>query len=258
MDHTVESFDSPLLADVAFENDGTLKKTGKQNVKFRYAKRLGFRARPKRDSEGNPMKDADGNPIFLIDPKTGIPFKDAHEEVVEMIRVETRGDTTIKDEIANDLSKRQFAREYKAFRQGKFAEGNPIEEFDFLQPSTILELRMNGIQVIQQVAEMTDLECDMIRDQSGYEIRDIAAQWVRISSPQGQSGKADRLEVEVEKLKRQLADAMAAGSKRGRSRSVEAAESVEESPVEVAEPTLELTPEQSAKGPQGRRKRLVS
>ena len=236
---SIDTFGSPLLSDVAFNDDGSLKQSGKQNIKFYTKKRLSFRAR----------KDEDGN--LLIDPKTGIPAKEAFEEMVEMCRVETKGDTNIIDDIADELRKRQFYRQYKFFREGKVPDGNPIEDFDFLQGSTLMELHMLGIHVIQQVATMSDLECDRLKDQSGYEIRDIAAQWVRINSPQGQAGKASKLELEVAKLKRELEDMRAAGGAGRRSRLVEP----EAEPVVEDEPiaTLELSPEELAKGPKRRR-----
>lgn len=213
----IETFGNALLKDVEFNQDGTLKQSGKQNVKFYNKRRLNFRARPKLDDSGKQMKDEKGKPLFEIDPKTGVPYKDAFEEVVEMVRIETRGDTNIVDDIADDFRKRQYYRQYKYFREGKIPDGNPIEDFDFLQPPTITELHMLGVHTIQQVAEMSDLECEQIKDQSGYEIRDIAAQWVKISSPQGQSAKASKLELEVARLRRELEDVKMSG-RRGASR----------------------------------------
>lgn len=190
---SIETFGSPLLADVQFNADGSLKTTGKQNVRFYKKKRLNFRG--KTDENGKPV----------IDPKTGIPFKGAFEEEVEMVRVETKGDTNIKDDIADEFSKRQFYRQYKFFREGKIPDGNPIEDFpDIFQPNTITELHMHGIHVIQQAALMDDVTCERIKDQSGFELRDVAAQWVKINSPQGQNLKVSRLESEVQELKRKL------------------------------------------------------
>ncbi len=181
-----------------------------------------------------------------MDPKTGLPAKEAFEEMVEMVRVETRGDTNIVDDIADDLKKKQFYRHYKHFRDGKIPDGNPIEDFEFLQPSTITELHMLGIHVLQQVALMSDLECEQLKDQSGYEIRDISAQWVKINSPQGQHGKATRLELELAQVKRQLAEL--SSSRNVARRQVQ----VEEAAPDAPEATIELTPEQLAKGPKGR------
>ena len=239
----VESFGSPLLQDVAFNDDGTLKQSGKQNIKFYNKKRLSFRAR----------KDESG--ALIMDPKTGLPAKEAYEETVEMVRVETKGDTNIIDDIADELRKRQFYRQYKFFREGKIPDGNPIEDYDFLQGATITELHMLGIHVIQQVAEMSDMDCERLKDQSGYEIRDIAAQWVRINSPQGQNAKMGRLEQEVAKLRREVEDAKSTRGPRNMPQpamAVEAPVAVPDEPIA----TLELTPEQLAKGPRGR-KRLV-
>lgn len=248
----METFDSPLLADVQFNQDGSLKQSGKQNVKFYPKKRLSFRAKPKLNEDGTQARDKDGKLLFEIDPKTGIPFKEAFEEVVEMVRVETKGDTNIKDDVADNFIKRQFYRQYKFFREGKLPDGNPIEDFDFLQPSTIMELHMLGIHVLQQVAEMSDLVCEQLKDQPGFEIRDIAAQWIRINSPQGQALKATQLEAENAKLKRELAD-LKGGARYEHARAVP----IEEPAVDTAPTvTMELTPEQLKAGP-GKRKRMV-
>ena len=234
----IETFGSPLLADVAFNDDGSLKQSGKQNVKFYNKKRLSFRAR----------KDENGD--LVMDKKTGLPAKDAFEEIVEMVRVETKGDTNIIDDIADDLRKKQFYRQYKFFRDGKVPDGNPIEDFEFLQPNTTMELHMLGIHVLQQVAVMSDLECEQLKDQSGFEIRDIAAQWVKINSPQGQAGKASKLELEVASLKRQIQDIKAAGNAGGRQVIVQ--EPVPDEPID----TMELSLDDAVKRGPGRPRKV--
>jgi hypothetical protein len=249
----MQTFDSPLLADVQFNQDGSLKQSGKQNVKFYNKKVLAFKAKPLLDENGVQAKDEKGKPLFEIDPKTGIPAKIAYEKVVEMVRVETKGDTNIKDDIADDLAKAQFYRQYKHFREGKIPDGNPIEDFDFLQGQTVTELHLMGVHVIQQVAQMSDLECERLRDQSGYEVRDIAAQWVRINSPQGQAGKASRLEVELEQTKRKLAELEAAVS-RGTSLTKHGVDAV----APVVEPAINIVEvDREAVKSGAKRKRLV-
>jgi hypothetical protein len=232
---SIDTFGSPILADVGFNADGSLKQSGKQNVKFYNKKRLNFKA--KRDEHGN----------LIIDPKTGIPAKEAYEETVEMVRIETKGDTNIIDDIADDLRKQQFYRQYKFFREGKIPDGHPIEDFDFIQAPTITELRLLGIHVLEQVAMMSDLDCERLKDQSGYELRDIATQWVKMNTPQGQMTKAKILEQEVQALKRQIQTLQ-------ERKEVYRSEVVQSEPVveEVLE-TVELTPEQANK----RKKRLV-
>lgn len=258
----IDTFESPLLADVQINSDGTLKQSGKQNVRFYNKKRLAFRARPLwvkqddgsylLDAKGNRIqaKDERGKPLFEIDPKTGIPFKDAYEEIVEMVRVETKGDTNIKEDVADAFIKRQFHRQYKYFRDGKIPDGHSIEEFEFLQPGTILELHMFGIHTLEQVAEMEEVICEQIKDQSGYEIRDIARQWLRINSPDGLANKADRMELENARLKREV-EALKAQQRGGRPRLVDQAPDPafeEVSQVSSVE-TMELSPEQLKRGP---------
>lgn len=228
----MDTFDSPVLQDVAFNTDGSLKTTGKQNVKFYPKRRLSFRA----------VRDENGD--LIIDKKTGLPKKEAFEEVVDFVRIETKGDTNIYDDTPTEGHKRQFYRQYKFYKEGRIPDGNPIEDFEFLQPSTVMELHMIGIHVIQQVAEMSEIECSQIKEQSGFEIRDIAAQWININSPSGQASKASRLEMENAKLKKQLEEALSARTKRPLIPAIR-----EEAPVvEEALNTIELTPEQLTNG----------
>lgn len=264
---SIDTFDSPLLADVQINSDGTLKQSGKQNVRFYNKKRLSFKARPLwvrnddgsvvLDAKGKPLqaRDEKGKPLFDIDPKTGIPYKDAFEEIVEMVRVETKGDTNIKDDIADNFAKRQFHRQYKFFRSGKIPDGHSIEDFEFLQPGTIIELHMFGIHTLEQVAEMDEVQCEQLKDQSGFEIRDIAQQWLKINSPDGLSNKSERLEFEVARLKRQLAAAT-----KGRVFEDEVLdEIVKPAEVEVEEPsvpTMEITKEQLAARRVGRPRKV--
>lgn len=218
----LDTFDSPLLADVQINSDGTLKPSGKQNIRFYTKKFLKFKAKPKLDESGVQMKDEKGKPLFEIDPKTGLPFKIAYEENVEMVRVETKGDTNIKDDVADEFIKRQYFRQYKFFKEGRFPDGHPIEDFDFIQAPTILELHLLGIHTIEQIAAASDLVCGQLKDQSGYEIRDIAAQWIQINSPQGQNTKALALERELLQAKREI-EALKARSPRDIPRIVEQA-----------------------------------
>ena len=246
----LDTFDSPLLADVQINSDGTLKPSGKQNIRFYTKKFLKFRAKPKLDESGVQMKDEKGKPLFEIDPKTGLPFKIAYEENVEMVRVETKGDTNIKDDVADEFIKRQYFRQYKFFKEGRFPDGHPIEDFDFIQAPTILELHLLGIHTIEQIAAASDLVCGQLKDQSGYEIRDIAAQWIQINSPQGQNVKAAALERELLQAKREI-EALKARSPRDIPRIVE------QRPADVAQVSEDKFMEIPVKRKGGRPKKNV-
>lgn len=252
----IETFESDLLNDVKFNDDGSLKQSGKQNVRFYNKKVMAYKAKPKVDANGEPILDKDGNPLFDIDKRTGLPFKIAYDKMVEMVRIETRGDTNIIDDIATPLRIDQFWPQYKFFREGKIPEGTSIDQAEWLYPQTLQELRLMGLHVIEQLALMTDIECERLRDQSGYEIRDLASQWVRINSKDGQAGKADRLALEVERLKRELADSQAKGTAKARLEMIrDAAIEEKETPDEPIR-TVEMSIEDMKKGPKGR-KRLV-
>jgi hypothetical protein len=251
----IETFESPLLADVQINSDGTLKQSGKQNVKFYNKKRLSFRARPlwvrnddgeiAKHPNGKPVRAMDerGKPAFEIDPKTGIPFKDAFEEEVLHVRVETKGDTNIKDDVANAMDKMQHHRQYRFFMSGKIPDGHSIDDFEFIQPQTLAELHTYGVHTLEQVAEMDEVACEQIKDQSGFELRDIAAQWLKMNSPTGQSEKAARMEKELARVKRELENLKANGL-RVRSVDVQPAIEQEASEPESVVETMELTPEQ--------------
>lgn len=263
----IDTFESPLLADVQINSDGTLKQSGKQNVKFYPKKRLSFKARPLwvRQDDGEIAKhpngkqvramDDKGKPAFEIDPKTGIPFKDAFEEIVTMIRVETKGDTNIKDDIANAMDRMQHNRQYRFFMSGKIPDGHSIEDFEFLQPQTIMELHMYGIHTLEQVAEMDEVSCEQIKDQSGFEIRDIAKQWLKMNDPSGLANKADRLELELARVKRENQELKTQGRNRRRLVDSEVIPEPEEVQEEVV-PTVEITPEEFAAKRAGRPRKV--
>lgn len=253
----METFGNPILEDIQFNDDGSLKKSGKQNIKFYYKKFLDFKARPLLDDDGNQVYEINEKtkkkvPVFDIDPKTGLPFKDAFENSRIMIRIETKGDTNIKDDFANDLDKRIHYRQYKFFMEGKAPTGHGIEDFEFIQPQVIVELHMLGVHVLEEVACMSDLECEQITGQSGYELRDIAKQWVTINSPQGINQAKAKLEKENAELRAKLE--LATGIKGERLLPIE-----EPSMGGVSdEPKImEMTHEEAKKGLKGR-KRLVS
>ena len=152
-----------------------------------------------------------------------------------------KGDTNIKEDIADNFSKRQFHRQYKFFREGKIPDGHSIEDFDFLQPGTITELHMFGIHTLEQVADMDEVACEQLKDQPGFEIRDIARQWLKINSPDGLAGKTDRMQIENERLKRELADLKAKNRGQRLVETMQApVEEIESEPVA----TMEISPEQ--------------
>lgn len=206
----METFGSPILEDVQLDDNGFLKSNGKQKVTWHNETIVDFKAKQAVDDQGNLVFETNARgkrvPVFDIDPRTGLPKKELYDRVVEMVRVETKGDPTIKDDIANEIDRQQHYRSYKYFREGKIPVGNPIESFEYIQPTVYTELHLLGVHTIQQAALMNDLECERLQTQSGYEIRDFAEQWVRINTPQGQAGKAARLEGEVARLRRIIED----------------------------------------------------
>lgn len=255
----METYGNPILEDVQLDDNGKLKNTGKQNIKFYWKKFLDFKARPLLDEDGNQVYEINERtkkrvPLFDIDPQTGAPFKDAFENKRLMLRIETKGDTNIKDDFANKLDQHLHKRQYMFFMQGKVPTGHPIEDFEFIQPAVLMELKLLGIHVLEEVACMEDLECEQVTGQSGYELRDIAKQWVTINSPQGINQANTKLEKENAELRAQLELA-----KMGRVKGIKPVSLEQEVEATVEEPVkvLEMTHEEAKKGLKGR-KRLVS
>lgn len=252
-----ETFDSPILADAQLNQDGSLKSSGKQQVRFYHKKELRYRAIPLKDPNGEPIMEfvnGRNRVVFDMDPKTGLPKKEAYTDIVEMVRVETKGDTNIKDDRANDLDRRLHWRQYKYFKEGKIPTGTPIEELEYLQPTTITELRLLGIGVIEQIAEMSDLECEQVHSQPGYELRDVADQWVKANSASGL--RATKIEVDLKMAQdkiRELEAKLDKGDRRAALKSFQA-ESVDSPDSSASVQTMEVSPEEMKKG----RKRLVS
>lgn len=247
----METFGSPLLESVQFNPDGSLKKSGKQQAKFYHKRVLDFRAIPLKDENGEPKRDEKGKILFDIDPKTGLPRKEAYEKTVEMIRVETKGDTNVKDDVADDVAKRQFSREYLYFKQGKMPDGHPIEDFSFIQPQTVMELKFFGIHVMEQVAEMEDLQCQQLTSQPGFELRDIAKQWVDINSPQSVANRASKAEIELERANARIKELERGAGKTAR-KVLPVEPQIAETP---AVQTMEISAEDLKNG---KRKRMVS
>lgn len=250
----METYGNPILEDLAFNDDGSLKKTGKQNIKFYKKKFLDFKARQLRDDAGELVFEIGPRgkkiPVYDIDPRTGVPFKDAFENERLMIRIETKGDTNIKDDFANELDKRVHFRHYKFFIEGKMPSGHLIEDYEFIQPGVVTELHMLGVHDLESVAAMSDIECEQLKDQSGWELRDIAKQWLIINSPKGVNEKTLRLEKEIAELRAQLESARFSANELRPIIEDEGGEATH-APIKV----MEVTHEEAKKGPG--RKRMV-
>lgn len=245
----METFGNSLLEEVSFNPDGSLKQSGKQQAKFYSRTVLDFKAKPLLDASGNVQYDDNGKIKYDIDPKTGIPKKEAFEKTVDMVRVETKGDTNIKDDIADEVAKRQFYRQYKLYKSGKVPDGHPLEDFGFLQPGTVMELHLLGVHVLEQLAEMGDLECSQVTCQAGFEIRDIAQQWIKLNNPQVRNSRLASAEKELKKATDEIKELK---SKLGGKFQVDPPVG-DPAPEPDAEPesspvvTLEVTPEQLQK-----------
>lgn len=199
----IESFGSPTLEGVQFEDDGNggvqLKKAGKQAVKFYVKRQMQFRA--KTDGKGNTLLDKKTG-LPPINPKTGLPFQETFENRTLMVIVNTPGDKSLVDSVATEYHKREYFRQYKFFKDGKgIPDGHSIDDCDFIPPQTLTDLHYYGVHILEQLAECSDLVCEQVP--AAWDLRDYAKEWLRIHSPDGQSGMLTQMRARVEELERE-------------------------------------------------------
>lgn len=111
-----------------------------------------------------------------INPVTGAstPIKvEMREFVQDFINVINPGDKNEIDVPVEEHHKREFYRQYAAYKSGKGAPiGVPVEECSYIPPNVITDLRYNGCQTEEQLAEASDILCGIIPN--GFQLRDFA------------------------------------------------------------------------------------
>ena len=134
------------------------------------------------------------------------------------------GDKTFEhDQPARDDDKRRFSAAWEAFMEGRSdaVDGTPLEQWSYLTPAQVAELKMVGFRSVEQLAAASDSQVGSIR-MDGLKWRDRAQQFIN-GAPEtervlrGDLESANRkiadLEAkagDVEQLRQQLAEAQAA------------------------------------------------
>lgn len=111
---------------------------------------------------------------------------------VLMVKVVTPGDKTEFDAPAEDYHKRAFARQYRAFREGKTTiEGRSVEDCEFITQPEATELLQLGIYTLEQLADASDSACETMP--RGFDLREHAKNWYEAEYGKEQNKKVSEL-----------------------------------------------------------------
>lgn len=122
----------------------------------------------------------------------------------EFVMVITPGDKNSVDDVATDWHRREFWREYKAFRDGKAAPfGTDLEDCDWCEGAITLELKYRGCHTQEQLADASDLLCSQVPN--GWELREYARALCAVSAGPV-SKEAEVLRGELEKSQSMIAE----------------------------------------------------
>ena len=139
---------------------------------------------------------------------------------VEMVEITHAGDRSYvhKEEVRDEHMKR-WPREYRAFKEEIVAavDGTPIEMWPPLTPADVRMLKAINVTTVEDLATVQDSNLASL-GHAGRRLRDKAVAWLEAAN-KGAAGvqaeaRANKLEAELEALKRQMAEM--AAPKRGR------------------------------------------
>ncbi len=127
---------------------------------------------------GEAAPDGSIRPRFFMDPiqdelataREGRPiFKNV--ERVEIFLPGNLGTVVVKN--VDDGHRNRWSREYELFRKGmeQTAEGTPIEEWPVVNRAVVMELRSLGIQTIEEIATLSDVNCQKVMGLQGLRIK---------------------------------------------------------------------------------------
>lgn len=109
---------------------------------------------------------------FTVDPKSGTAVGtdfEVFEREVEMVEVVTPGDKNDVHTVAELYHKREFSRQYMAFREGRLTPlGKPIEECTYIPASIAFELQINKVMTEEMLAEASDHLCELVPGLAQY------------------------------------------------------------------------------------------
>ena len=137
--------------------------------------------------------------------KAGAPIYDD----VDMIEVITPGEKDPVRQIASEIHKRRFPRQWEAYKSGQemAQSGTPIELLLTAQPGTVLQLKSLNIHTIQQLAGLSDAAKQMI-PMGGQQLQDKARAYLS-AAHDGQNFHAMQaaMQAQIDKMANMLAEA---------------------------------------------------
>ncbi len=178
--------------DLTGAQDGQrLRGNGRQYVRFYYRK------------ESRPVTTK-----AKIDPKTGAstPLKIEMQEFTrEFVEIINPGDKNIVDQPAEDFHRREFSKQYFAFRKGNGVQlGTPIDDVSYVPPHVATELLYHGCKTEEQLADASDVLCGLIPD--GFRLRDFAKAVVNAKNDSKGDNRVLGLQEKNAKLEASLAE----------------------------------------------------
>lgn len=117
-------------------------------------------------------------------------------EKKQMVRIVTPGDKSVYDSFAEEDHKRNYFRQYSAFRDGKAADmGTSLKDAEFVGSSELIELNYLGVYSIEQLADASDSLCDRLP--RGYELRTAARTWQEVTQSNNLLDSTKKLSAEL-------------------------------------------------------------
>lgn len=138
----------------------------------------------------------------------------------EMVHIVTPGDKNEYDDSVTDYHRSEYWPQYKAFREGRgIPLGLPLDEVEFLQgaPGIVHELKLKNVHTLEQLADASDLLCDIIPD--GHMFRNYARTAVDANLSNKNLSKVIALTSKIDELTKKVEELSHAG--RGEVESVE-------------------------------------
>lgn len=114
----------------------------------------------------------------------------------EMVRIVTPGDRSVYDGIAEEDHKRNYFRQYAAFRNGKNPSmGTSLKDMEFINSSELIELNYLGVYSVEQLADSSDSLCERLP--RGYEMRTACKIWVEVNTGQNVLASTKKLSADL-------------------------------------------------------------
>lgn len=118
----------------------------------------------------------------------------------EMVRIVTPGDRSVYDGVAEEYHKRNYFRQYAAYRDGKNGPiGTDLKDAEFVGSSELIELNYLGCYTIEQLADAADSLCDRLP--RGYELRNAAKVFLEVTNRNSLLGATKKLSGDLDASK---------------------------------------------------------